>query len=332
MAMVSATSRRMVQRGISKVVEGIEQSEGAGARVRRSIGNMSVRNFNPFLMFDHFKLNGPNGFPEHPHSGQETITYCLQGLIAHEDLMGNKGMLYPGDLQFMTAGKGIVHLEMPVEPKDGLGAQLLQLWVDLPAKLKECEPRYRDLREWEIPVAHSEDGLTEVKVISGKLFGVESVKDLAYTPVEFLHFILKKGASFKQELNPDFSYFLYNIKGNGLTLNGSKKIKQYENVFFANDGGDYITGEATGDDEFILVGGQRLDQPVVQHGPFVQTLRDKIIKKFTDYQYARGGFEKVRDWQTLISGGVTEDMINGPLGGNLEEREKAKQAYLKSHA
>lgn len=324
------------QRAIRKVVEGIEQSEGAGARVRRLIGNMSVRNFTPFLMFDHFKSNGAAGFPEHPHAGQETITYCLQGSIAHEDLMGNKGMLYPGDLQFMTAGKGIVHSEMPVEPEDGSPAVLLQLWVDLPKELKECPPRYRDLREWEIPTVHEQDGKLTIKVISGTSYGVELLKDLAYTPVEFYHFILKKGAKFTQALQPEFNYFLYNIKGNGLKLNDSQRVKQYENVFFAGDGGDFVTGEHVGDaddtTEFILVGGQKLNQEIVQYGPFVSTSMDGIQQKFIDYQMARNGFEKTRTWETLISGGVTKEMVNGPLGGNLEEREAARKAYLeKAH-
>lgn len=318
------------ERTIEKVVEGIEQSEGVGARVRRLIGNFETREFNPFLMFDHFKSNGPAGFPEHPHSGQETITYCLLGLICHEDFTGSKGMLYPGDLQFMTAGKGIVHLEMPVEGKDGSSAQLLQLWVDLPADLKSCPPRYRDLREWEIPTYTSEDGLVHVKVISGKLYGVESIKELAYTPVDFYHFILKPGAKFSQEVNPEFNYFLYNMKGLGLKI-GNTPVRQYDNVFFNQDG-DIISGSSTGETEFILVGGQKLDQHLVHHGPFVANSQEDIVKKIMDYQFAQNGFENKRNWRTLISNGVTDEMINGPLNGNPEVRQKQKQKYLQEHA
>lgn len=317
-------------RAIQRVVPAIEQYEGVGARVRRLIGNEEVKNFTPFLMFDHFQSSGDAGFPEHPHAGQETITYCLQGSIAHEDFLGNQGMLYPGDLQFMTAGKAIVHSEMPVEGKDGTPAVLLQLWVDLPEELKDCPPRYRDLREWEIPKVNEQDGKLQIKVVSGKLHGVELAKDLAYTPVEYYHFILKKGAKFEQELRPEFNYFLYNMKGNGLVLDG-KKIKQYENVFFKRDG-NVISGKHSGnaDDvtEFILVGGEMLDQEVVQHGPFVAVSQNKIREIFKNFQFAENGFEKRRSWRTLISDGVTPEMINGDLCGSMPEREKARAEYL----
>ena len=207
-------------RSIQRVVTGVEQSEGAGARVRRLIGTNSIERFNPFLMFDHFKSNRPDGFPEHPHSGQETITYCLLGAICHEDFTGSKGVLYPGDLQFMTAGKGIVHLEMPVPSADGQPAELLQFWVDLPRKQKECRPRYRDLREWEVPVYTSDDGLVSVKVISGSLYGVGVAREFTYTPIELYHFTVKPGAEWRQPLTADYNYFLYVIRGNGLNVSG----------------------------------------------------------------------------------------------------------------
>ncbi|CAN3363312.1 hypothetical protein DICA3_E10154 [Diutina catenulata] len=321
-------------RAIQRVVPAIEQYEGVGARVRRSIGNEEVKNFTPFLMFDHFQSSGDAGFPEHPHAGQETITYCLQGSIAHEDFLGNQGMLYPGDLQFMTAGKAIVHSEMPVEGKDGTPAVLLQLWVDLPEELKDCPPRYRDLREWEIPKVNEQDGKLQIKVVSGKSHGVESAKDLAYTPVEYYHFILKKGAKFEQELRPEFNYFLYNMKGNGLELNGNQRVKEYENVFFKSDGGNVMTGEHVGEEndttEFLLVGGQKLDQTIVQYGPFISTSLAGIKHKVKDFQKSRNGFEQYKGWKTLISEGVTEEMINGPLKGSMEERERARNAYLKN--
>src|SRR5277367_2337066 len=128
-----------------------EQSEGAGAVVRRSVGTPKLRHLTPFLMLDHFRVPPGAGFPDHPHRGQETITYLLTGGIDHEDFAGNKGTIGPGDLQFMTAGRGIMHAEMPVQNKDGSANVGMQLWVDLPQELKSCEPRYRDLRSEEIP-------------------------------------------------------------------------------------------------------------------------------------------------------------------------------------
>ena len=168
-------------RTIKAIIPGVEQAKGVGATVRRSIGNMRMRNFTPFLLFDHFSSNGVGGFPEHPHLGQETITLMLKGAFAHEDFTGSKGVLREGDLQFMTAGRGTVHSEMPVIHPDGSLNVGLQLWVDLPEKLKEVEPRYRDLKSWEVPEAVEQDGKLKVKVISGKSYGVELDKELAST-------------------------------------------------------------------------------------------------------------------------------------------------------
>mgnify|MGYP003365628624 FL=1 len=130
-----------VYRTIQKNFIAIEQEEGVGARVRRSIGSMKQRNFSPFLLMDHFTVSHPAGFPDHPHHGQETITYIRQGMVAHEDFLGSKGVLRPGDLQFMTAGKGIMHAEIPVLMENGDAAVGLQLWVDLPKDMKDCPPR-----------------------------------------------------------------------------------------------------------------------------------------------------------------------------------------------
>ncbi|CAK9438483.1 uncharacterized protein LODBEIA_P27070 [Lodderomyces beijingensis] len=332
----------MSARAIGKILTARQQSEGVGAKVRRSIGTIGQRNFNPFLMFDHFSSSGTNGFPEHPHRGQETITLMLHGAFAHEDFTGSKGILYAGDLQFMTAGKGVVHSEMPVPSTDGEPTAGLQLWVDLPNSLKDTAPRYRDLREWEIPVVTADEGRVIVKVISGKSHGVESVKDLAYTPINYYYYKVKAGGEFKQDLQEGFNYFLYVIKGNTLVLNGDTKVAQYQNVFF-EEKGDYITGKnvanaaAAGDSndsevEFVLVGGKKLDQEVVQYGPFVLSCQEDVQKAILDYQYARNGFENIRTWRTLISNGVTPEMIEGPLEGNLELRAKKRAAYFEEKA
>ena len=183
------------QRGIQAVFEAREQAEGAGATVRRSIGTAKLRNFTPFLMLDHFNIGVGAGFPDHPHRGQETITYLLEGAADHEDFAGHKGTLWAGDLQFMTAGKGIVHAEMPHDNGDGSSNNGMQLWVDLPKDLKNCEPRYRDLRAAEIPIAEADDGKVTVKVISGQSQGVDSLQQLAYTPVWLLDVTVRPGGA-----------------------------------------------------------------------------------------------------------------------------------------
>ncbi|SCU81824.1 LAMI_0B07844g1_1 [Lachancea mirantina] len=294
-------------RSILKFFTAVEQSEGVGARVRRTIGTFQQRNFSPFLMLDHFTVGAPAGFPDHPHHGQETITYVLSGMIAHEDFTGSSGVLRPGDLQFMTAGKGIVHSEIPVEMENGEPSVGLQLWVDLPAHLKNCEPRYRDLRAAETPVAHPHPGL-EVRVISGKSYGVSSASELAYTPVNMYHFKLsKKDVDFDQPFAQNFNTFMYILKGS-VKIAG-KVYEPYSAIFF-NPDGDAIAGQSASDDtEFVLVGGEILNQPVVQMGPFVETSRERIAAVYNNYQHGVNGFERAPGWTSSISNGITENEV-----------------------
>ncbi|KAK5211818.1 RNA pol II transcription cofactor [Exophiala xenobiotica] len=282
-----------------------EQSEGAGAVVRRSVGTPKLRNFTPFLMLDHFRIPPGAGFPDHPHRGQETITYLLKGGVDHEDFAGNRGTIGPGDLQFMTAGRGIMHAEMPVQTEDiNVG---MQLWVDLPEKLKSCEPRYRDLRASEIPLAKTDDGKVEVKVISGRSQGVESLKDLAYTPVWLLDITIKPGGKITQELPQGWNAFAYTLEGAVTFGNGSKEagetVTPYHNVVF-EQGGDVVTAHveegATEAARFILVAGQPLDQPVVQYGPFVTTSKEAVYQAMMDFQTSSNGFERAMNWESEI--------------------------------
>ncbi|KIX01860.1 uncharacterized protein Z518_09587 [Rhinocladiella mackenziei CBS 650.93] len=283
-----------------------EQSEGAGAVVRRSVGTPKLRNFTPFLMLDHFHIPPGAGFPDHPHRGQETITYLLKGGVDHEDFAGNKGTIGPGDLQFMTAGRGIMHAEMPVQTEDiNVG---MQLWVDLPENLKSCEPRYRDLRAAEIPIAKTDDGKVEVKVISGCSLGVESLKDLAYTPVWLLDVTVQPGGTLTQELPPGWNAFAYTLEGavtfsNGADATKSETVTPYHNVVF-EQAGDVVTASvedgASEPARFILVAGMPLDQNVVQYGPFVTTSKEAVYQAMMDFQTASNGFERARNWESEI--------------------------------
>lgn len=297
-------SKNIQIRSIFKNFVAIEQEEGIGARVRRSIGSLKIRRFSPFLMLDHFTVSPPAGFPDHPHHGQETITYVLGGMIAHEDFSGSKGILSPGDLQFMTAGRGIVHSEIPVKMDNGEPATGLQLWVDLPKDMKDIEPRYRDLRAQETPIVHPHDDL-QVRVISGESYGVKSLKDLAYTPVHFYHFaVAKKGVNFTQAFPKDFNVFMYILKG-AVSI-GEEVFPAFSAVFF-NDDGEVVEGVSASDDaEFALIGGKILHQEVVQHGPFVETNREKLQEVFHNYQRGINGFERAHNWKSSISGGITE--------------------------
>jgi redox-sensitive bicupin YhaK (pirin superfamily) len=193
-------------------------------------------------MLDHFTISPGAGFPDHPHRGQETITYLLSGAVDHEDFAGNAGTIHAGDLQFMTAGRGIMHAEMPNQGfTDNVG---MQLWVDLPRELKGCEPRYRDLMAKEIPVVESDGGKVVVKVISGKRDGVDSVKDLAYTPVWLFDIELKPGGKLEQEIPLSWNAFVYVLEGEALFGRGkqTKGVAQYHIGVFDQEG-DCVTAE-----------------------------------------------------------------------------------------
>jgi len=294
----------MLRRTILKSFLAVEKSEGAGARVRRSIGVPQLRNFSPFLMLDHFSIGPGAGFPDHPHRGQETITYLLAGSVDHEDFTGASGTIRTGDLQFMTAGKGIVHAEMPgTVPVDGM-----QLWVDLPKKLKYCEPRYRDLRAEEIPQVTASEGKVNIKIISGESQGVESVKDLAYTPVWLFDITISPGGRLAQPLPKGWNSFMYVISGavHVHTAEGSPgtKATQFYNVVFNKEGDGVELGVPDAETEgarVMLVAGQVHDQEIVQHGPFVVTSQEEAAQATSDYANYTGGFERAKGWKSEIS-------------------------------
>lgn len=294
-----------VSRAIRKVFLAIEQAEGAGARVRRSVGTPSLRNFSPFLMLDHFSIKPGAGFPDHPHRGQETITYLIQGAVDHEDFAGNKGTINSGDLQFMTAGKGIVHAEMPRQNADGSANVGLQLWVDLPAALKMVEPRYRDLRASEIPKVTVDDGKVRIKVISGQSHGIDSVKDLAYTPVWILDLEVQPGGKVTQPLPEGWNAFAYVLEGQALIGEKSNQTvaDQYHNIVFEPKG-EVVHIEVDAGAEkaarLVLIAGTPLDQKVVQYGPFVLNSQEEVYQAFMDYQGQTNGFERAKNWESEI--------------------------------
>ncbi|KAK7413152.1 RNA pol II transcription cofactor [Neonectria punicea] len=293
-----------VQRAIRKVILAVEQAEGAGARVRRSIGTPQLRNFTPFLMLDHFSIKPGAGFPDHPHRGQETITYLLEGGVDHEDFAGNRGTLSAGDLQFMTAGKGVIHAEMPRQNADGSANVGLQLWVDLPKELKNCEPRYRDLRASEIPSVDVDDSRVTVKVISGQSHGIDSVKDLAYTPVWILDITIRPGGKITQPLPKNWNAFAYTLEGDVIVgKDDQRRVEQFHNIVFEPEG-DIVHFEvdagASKPARLALIAGIPLDQPIVQYGPFVVTSKEEVAKALFDYQTHSNGFERAKDWKSEI--------------------------------
>ncbi|KAL4067579.1 RmlC-like cupin domain-containing protein [Scleroderma citrinum] len=291
-------------RSVIKKVLAVETSEGAGARVRRSIGSMNLRNLTPFLMLDHFHVAQGAGFPDHPHRGQATVTYMLEGSSRHEDSAGHAGTIETGGVQWMCAGKGIIHAEMPVHAPGVPEPRGLQLWVDLPKQFKMVEPSYQELGPEGIPTAYptGPDGQVTVKVISGKSHGVESpVRPLG--GCWFFHVTMKKsGASMFQEIPEGWTAFVYIWKGAVSIGNNGPVHDSFHTLVLSNEKGE--TGiqltAAQDDTQFAVIAGAPLDQTVFQYGPFVMTTRDEIQQTLLDYQFGRNGFEKAHTWKSKI--------------------------------
>ncbi|EIW60491.1 uncharacterized protein TRAVEDRAFT_145916 [Trametes versicolor FP-101664 SS1] len=296
--MSASTSRK-----VAKKVLSVETDEGAGAKVRRSIGTPQLRNLTPFLMLDHFHTPAGAGFPDHPHRGQATVTYMLEGSSLHEDSAGHKGKIEAGGVQWMCAGRGIIHAEMPQSGPGIPDPRGLQLWVDLPKEFKMVEPSYQELGPKQIPEAYPQgkDGPVKIRVISGKSHGVESpVRPLG--GCWYFHVIFSKPGTIFQDIPAGWTTFLYTLKGAVRVGSDSTVHGPFHTlVLSAAPDETGIEFTATEDNtEFILCAGEPLDQTVVQYGPFVMTSKEDIQKTFIDYQYGRNGFEKAHVWKSEI--------------------------------
>uniref|UniRef100_A0A3P8UH78 Pirin n=1 Tax=Amphiprion percula TaxID=161767 RepID=A0A3P8UH78_AMPPE len=286
-------------RKVERTVLSVEQGEGVGARVRRSIGRKELRNLDPFLMLDEFRVSKPAGFPDHPHRGFETVTYVLQGITAHEDFCGHSGRLKPGDLQWMTAGRGVVHAEMPVSEEPVVG---LQLWVNLPRRDKMVEPAYQELKGSEIPKP-SQGGVT-VAVISGEALGAKS-KVFTRTPTVYLDFRLQAGAQHVQTVPIGRKTSIYSLfHFSNMNYQEQQQIEPHHTVVFGD--GDCVKAENKGSEvsHFVLIAGEPINEPVVQQGPFVMTTEEEIRQAIKDYETGRNGFERALNWRSKIRDSV----------------------------
>lgn len=293
-----------VSRSVVKKVVAVETPEGAGALVRRSIGSMNLRNLSPFLMLDHFHVSKGAGFPDHPHRGQATVTYMLEGASKHEDSAGHEGTIETGGVQWMCAGKGIIHAEIPVHIEGAPDPRGLQLWVDLPKQFKMVDPSYQELGPDQIPTAYPDGsaGSVKIKVVSGKSHGVESpVRPLG--GCWYFHIIFNQKGTIFQEIPSGWTSFLYIWKG-AVTV-GSESIpnEAFHTIVLSNEKNETGVSLTAAEDntEFILVAGEPLDQTVFQHGPFVMTNREEIQKTLLDYQMGMNGFEKAHTWKSKIA-------------------------------
>ncbi|GAB9471707.1 Pirin-like protein [Globisporangium polare] len=275
-----------------------EQAEGAGATVRRSIGSHELRNLDPFLMLDEAEVALPAGFPAHPHRGFETVSYSLpssKGNLVHEDFLGNKGELRPGDLQWMTAGRGIMHAEMPASTDTFHG---LQLWVNLPQSKKMCEPRYQDVSREEVPHVFNAKKDVEAIVFAGEVFGTTGPIQTE-APVTYIHFILKEGAELEYTIPQGRNALVYMLSGSGMCA--GKAIYAHEAIVMEKKGeGVQLSASANEGLEVVIISGQPLDEPVVQYGPFVMTTQEEIRQAFEDFQGSKNGFENAGTFRPEI--------------------------------
>ncbi|XP_051210819.1 pirin-like protein [Lolium perenne] len=261
------------------------QSEGHGATVRRSIGRHELRSLDPFLMLDEFSVSKPAGFPDHPHRGFETVTYMLDGAFTHQDFSGRKGTIRTGDVQWMTAGRGIVHSEMPAS--DGV-QKGLQLWINLASKDKMIEPRYQELQSKDISRAEK-DGV-EVRIIAGEAFGVRSPV-YTRTPTLYMDFTMQPGSQLHQPVPAGWNAFVYVIEGEGsFGREGAAPAAAHHCLVLGADGDGLSVWNGSGAPlRFVLAAGQPLKEPVVQQGPFVMNTRAEIERATEDYYYGRQG-------------------------------------------
>jgi hypothetical protein len=272
--------------------------EGAGFEVRRPFPTRGLVDADPFLLLDEM---GPKdvapgeakGAPDHPHRGFETVTYMLDGRMEHKDSAGNAGTLGPGDVQWMTAGDGVVHSEMPGADVLQKGGRMhgFQLWVNLPRRDKRMKPRYQEIKAELIPEGVGDEGRVRVRVLAGEALGARAVISTR-TPIFYLDFTLKPGGRVTQPVPEGFMAMAYVFGGAGVLGRDRREVRDGQLALFADDGAEVALGNAEGAPEplrLLLLGGQPLREPVARYGPFVMNEEAEIHEAIADYRAGRLG-------------------------------------------
>ena len=286
------------KRTISQIINAKTTTEGDGFTVHRPFPNNIVRDFDPFLLLDEMgpidlSAGEAKGASDHPHRGFETVTYVLDGAFEHKDSQGNSGKLFSGDVQWMTAGSGVIHSEMPEKEFAQKGGRLhgFQLWVNLPKKDKMIKPRYQDVPSKNIPIAKSKDGKVQVKVIAGESMGKNAVIDTK-TPIIYLHFTIQPGGIVTQIVPQNYNTFAYVANGEALFGTEQKNAKKEQAVFFEKDGDEVviaIPNDVSSQADVILLAGIPLNEPVKRYGPFVMNTEEELQQAITDYKSGKMG-------------------------------------------
>jgi redox-sensitive bicupin YhaK (pirin superfamily) len=303
MSMVSEALRNEETRAgetrtVAGIVNSIETLEGGGFLVRRPFPKAAFSEFDPFLLLDEMGPMevGPGeakGAPDHPHRGFETVTYLLAGDMEHKDSRGHAGRLSAGDVQWMTAGAGVIHAEMPSREfaRDGGRMHGFQLWVNLPRRDKMIKPRYQEIPASQIPKGTSADGLVKVSVIAGEAMGEKAVIETR-TPIVYLHYRIEPGGAAVQQVPRAYNAFAYIVEGAGLFGAEGERALDGQMVLFAQDGEEVRIenpADAKATLEVLLIAGVPLNEPVARYGPFVMNTEGEIRQAIEDYQQGRMG-------------------------------------------
>ena len=290
-------------RTIARVFKSKPVTEGAGVNLKRAFGFSQVPLFDPFLLLDDFRSDNPadylKGFPWHPHRGIETITYLLEGSVQHHDSLGNKGVIHPGEVQWMTAGSGIIHEEMPFGDSKGNVAGF-QLWANLPASDKMISPQYRDIKTSMIPEARFQNGVA-ARVICGEAAGVPGAVSGIRIDPEYLDVTIPAGATWNHMIKEDYTVFTYIIAGKGYFSHNTEPFSfdtegvsyfdmetgpLMDNetlVLYRRDGDHVHVSTESSPVRFLLFSGKPLHEPVAWHGPIVMNTREELQKAFEEY-------------------------------------------------
>ena len=279
----------VISREVEQVINGMATSDGAGVKLTRVLTQDLQRRLDPFLMLDAFRSDDPGdyiaGFPEHPHRGFETVTYMLAGRMRHRDNAGNEGLLGPGAVQWMTAGRGILHSEMP-EQQEGL-MEGFQLWLNLPARNKMMAPGYRDIPAQEIPEFEVESGV-RIRLIAGELFGHPGAVSRPDTEPLFADLHFSGAARLELPLPVLHNAFVYVYRGSLMVGAKAARVNAAQmGLLQTNAQADGLLLQAEGPARAILVAGRALNEPIAQHGPFVMNTRDELIQAVHDFQSGR---------------------------------------------
>jgi redox-sensitive bicupin YhaK (pirin superfamily) len=281
-------------RRVQQIVRGVPTSDGAGVRLTRVIGQAQLPDLDPFLLLDEFGTDRPEdyiaGFPDHPHRGFETVTYMLEGRMRHRDNHGNEGVLVPGSVQWMTAGRGLVHSEMPEQQEGRMRG--FQLWLNLPAREKMTAPKYQEFGPERIPVAAPAAGV-KVKAIAGRVADVTGPISQPATDPTYLDLTLRPGAEFLHTLPAEHTAFVYVFEGAlRIGAGADRKLVNAHELAVLSPGDEIrldavATGAADTTARAILVAGRALREPLARYGPFVMNTREELKQAFADFESGR---------------------------------------------